>query len=254
MKRFRASRWPAARAWAQRLAGVLGRLARCGLFRPRCRLCGADLVLAGEGVLCRECLTRISPWRGNRCRVCGAFLTAGPALCGPCRLEPPPYARHRSYAAYEGTLREVIILYKFGRVEPLKRLLVGLYLDTLERELPGRYDAVVPVPADRRRRREGFLPLGATGRLLARRLRIPFRPGWLRKARSTPPQVGLTRAQRLANLDNAFALAPGARVAGRRVLLIDDVTTTGTTLRRCAAALNRGGARVTAVTLGQAQP
>lgn len=254
MKRSRASCRPGAWPWAQRLAGVLGRMVRCGFFRPRCRLCGVDLVLAGEGVLCRECLARIAPWRGKRCRVCGAFLPAGSPLCGPCRLEPPPFERHRSYAPYEGTLREVIILYKFGRVEPLKRLLAGLYLDTLARELPGGYDAVVPVPADRRRRREGFLPLDEAGRLLARRLRTPFRPGWLRKARSTPPQVGLTRAQRLANLDGAFALAEGAQVRGRRVLLIDDVTTTGTTLRRCAAALKRGGARVTAVTLGQAQP
>ena len=246
MSARRGWRWRDPGSWARRLL-------RCGLFRPRCRLCGADLVLAGETVICRDCRGRIQPSRANRCRVCGAFLPAADPLCGPCRLAPPPYERHRSFAAYEGTLREVILLYKFGQVEPLKRLLAGLYLETLRQELPGPYDAVVPVPADRRRR-GGFSPLRDAGRLLARSLRIPYRPAWLRKTKSTPPQVGLTRAQRLANLDGAFALALGAQVRGRRVLLIDDVTTTGTTLRRCAAVLARGGARVTALTLAQAQP
>ncbi len=246
MNAWQGWRWPGPGSWALRLL-------RCGLFRPRCPLCAADLVLAGETVICRECRGRIRPSRSNRCRVCGAFLPAADPLCGLCRLAPPPFERHRSYAAYEGTLREVILLYKFGQVEPLKRLLAGLWLETLRRELPGPYDVVVPVPADRGRR-GGFSPLGDAGRLLARSLRTPYRPAWLRKTKSTPPQVGLTRARRLANLDGAFALAPGAQVKGRRVLLIDDVTTTGTTLRRCASVLERGGARVTALTLAQAQP
>lgn len=232
-------------------AGERLRLAvRCGLFRPRCRICGLDLVAPGETVLCRECLAKISPCRDNCCVICGKFLPAGIAACGSCLLAPPPFERHRSYAAYEGTLRQAIILYKFGEVEPLKHLLAALLRDTVVGELPGTYDAVVPVPADRRRH-HGFQPVRAAGKVLARRLGIPLRAGLLVKRRTTPPQVGLTQAQRRANLDGAFALAPGAGAAGLRVLLIDDVTTTGTTLRRCAAVLKRGGARVTALTLGQ---
>ncbi len=109
------------------------------------------------------------------------------AGCGSCLLEPPPFDRHRSYAAYEGTLREVIILYKFAEIEPLKHMLAGLYLETVLRELPGTYDAVVPVPADRRRHR-GFQPLRAVGRVLARRLGIavPPRPAASREKARRP--------------------------------------------------------------------
>jgi ComF family protein len=237
---------PIARAGGRLLLAV-----RCGLFRPRCRICGRDLVAEDETVLCRDCLASIVPAGDDRCAVCGRFLSAAAAVCGTCLLAPPPFERHRSFAAYEGTLRQAIILYKFAELEPLKHLLAGLYQETLARELPGVvFDAVVPVPADRRRR-HGFQPLRACARVLARRLGIPLRDGLLLKRRSTPPQVGLTRAQRRVNLDGAFALGPAARAAGLRLLLLDDVTTTGATLRRCAAVLRRGGARVTALTLAQ---
>lgn len=235
----------------KRACGLLLQAARSGLFHPRCRVCGADLVAPGETVLCGDCRAGIRFAVENRCRVCGKFLPREMATCGSCRLKPPPFVRHRSFAAYEGTLRQAIILYKFGEVEPLKHILAGLYLETLRRELPGAYDAVIPVPADLRRRKSGFQPQRAVASVLAHCLGVPFRPGLLRKIRSTPPQVGLTQAQRLANLDGAFALGARARPAGLRVLLVDDVTTTGTTIRKCAAVLKRGGARVTAITLGQ---
>ncbi len=238
--------------WIGRLGGQLLQFVRSGLFRPRCRLCGCDLVRHEENVLCRGCREKIRPTAENRCRVCGKFIPDGMADCGSCLLEPPPFERHRSGAAYEGALREAIILYKYGEVEPLKHVLAGLYLETIERERLGAFDAVVPVPPDRRRR-HGFQPLRAAGQVLARRLRAPFRPGLLVKRTSTPPQVGLTRAQRQANLKGAFTLAAGARAAGLHVLLIDDVTTPGATLRACAAVLQKNGARVTALTLAQAR-
>jgi ComF family protein len=230
--------------------GGLLRLVRSGLYRPRCRICGLDLVLSGETVLCRDCREKIRPATEDQCRVCGKFLPAGNETCGACLLAPPPFLRHVSYAAYEGALREVIILYKFGEVEPLKYLLARLCQEIIEGKLPMVFDAVVPVPADRRRK-HGFQPVRAMGRVLARRLGIGFWPRVLLKKKHTPPQVGLTQAQRKTNLDGAFALAPGKRVAGKNLLLIDDVTTTGTTIGQCAAVLKKNGARVTALTLAQ---
>jgi ComF family protein len=237
-------------------------LARCGaavmrmvasaLFRPRCRLCGLDLVQPGEKVICADCRQKLRPAAENRCRTCGRFIPDAVERCGACRLQAPPFQRHGSYAAYEGTLREVIILYKYGEVEPLKIMLAALCLETLARELPGPFDAVVPVPADRCRR-HGFMPVQAMARVLARELKTGFRPRLLRKIRSTRPQVGLSRAQREKNLDGAFILAQGKKLAGKRILLVDDVITTGTTIRSCAALLSRRGARVTAVTLAQSR-
>lgn len=230
-------------------AGLL-QLVRSGLYRPCCRICGLDLVRAEEKVLCRNCRGKIMPAAENQCRTCGKFLPAGLATCGACLLQPPPYLRHLSYAAYEETLREAIILYKYGEVEPLKFLLSGLYLDIIRDKLSPDFDAVVPVPADRRRR-HGFQPVRAMGRVLAGRLGVAFMPRLLLKKKTTPPQVGLSQEQRKANLDGAFTLAAGGKPAGLHILLIDDVTTTGTTLKKCAAALKKGGARVTALTLAQ---
>ena len=223
---------------------------RAGLFLPRCRNCGLDLVLAEETVICRNCREKIAPAAENQCGICGKFIAQGIENCGSCLLQPPPYLRHISYAAYEGAMREIIILYKFGEVEPLKYFLSGLYLDMVKRKLDLTFDAVVPVPADRGRR-HGFQPVRAMGRILADRLAIAFMPGLLLKIKCTLPQVGLSQAQRKTNLDGAFGLAAGKNPCGLHVLLIDDVTTTGTTIRKCAAVLKKGGARVTALTLAQ---
>jgi len=235
----------------RRAGALLVQVVRSALFLPRCRICGLDLVGAEERVICGDCRGKIRPAAENQCRVCGKFLPDDVPTCGSCLLEPPPYDRHLSYAAYEETLREVIILYKYGEIEPLKHLLARLYLEVVRQRLPGAFDAVVPVPADLRRRRRGFQPVSAVGKVLARRLGVEFWPRTLQKKKSTPPQVGLSQSQRKANLDGAFALSAGNKLAGRSVLLIDDVTTTGTTLRKCAAALKKGGARVTALTLAQ---
>lgn len=220
------------------------------LFRPRCRICGLDLVRPEEKIICSDCRQKIRPAAENQCRSCGKFISDGVGTCGSCLLQPPPFLRHISYAAYEDTLREVIILYKYGEVEGLKTFLTSLYLEMLQKNLPGFFQAVVPVPVDRRRR-HGFKPVWTMGRLLARALKAEFRPDLLQKKRSTPPQVGLSQAQRKTNLDGAFALAGKQKLAGENILLIDDVTTTGTTIRKCAALLGKNGARVTALTLAQ---
>jgi len=223
---------------------------RSGLFRPCCPLCGRDLVQHDEHVICRDCREKIRPAAENQCPVCGRFVPEEVAACVSCLLEPPPFDRHVSYAAYEATLREAIILFKYGEIEPLKHLLAELCLEAFRWRMPGRFDAVVPVPADRGRRR-GFQPVRAMGGILSRRLGIPYWPRALRKKKSTAPQVGLSLAQRRTNLDGAFELVAAGKLAGRNVLLLDDVTTTGTTIRKCAAVLRKGGARVSVITLAQ---
>lgn len=232
-------------AFVARMAGV-------SLFLPSCRLCGADLVLAGEKIVCRDCREKVKPAADNQCLRCGRFIIAEVGTCASCLLRPPPFQRHVSYAAYEGPLREIIILYKYGELEPLKTFLVSLLLDTAGARGLGSFQAVVPVPVDRLRK-HGFRPVAAMARLLAGELDAEFLPGLLRKTRSTPPQVGLTQAQRKTNLDGAFALAATPCLAGKKILLVDDVTTTGTTINKCAALLKRKGARVTVLTLARSR-
>lgn len=109
--------------------------------------------------------------------------------------------------------------------------------------VPGRgFEVVVPVPAHPARlRRRGFNPAALLACHVARVLEAPHRPLALTRIRSTPPQAGLTRGRRLANLAGAFQANPDD-VGGRRVLLVDDVLTTGATAAGCAAALRKAGA------------
>lgn len=231
---------------------AMARMIMVSLFLPRCRHCGLDLVRRGEKIICSNCRQKIRLATENQCQRCGNFIPAGIEICGSCLLQAPPFLRHVAYAAYKDTLREVIILYKYGEVEELKTLLVSLYLEVLQKKLPGHYHAVVPVPTDRKRR-HGFMPVRTMGRLLARKLKIAFLPDLLEKKKSTPPQVGLSQLQRKTNLVGAFALAAGNQAKGLHILLIDDVTTTGSTIRLCSAVLKKGGARVTALTLAQSR-
>jgi ComF family protein len=228
------------------------RMIGLSLFLPRCRNCGLDLVQPGEKIICSDCRQKICLSTENQCRTCGKFLPAGVETCGSCLLQPPPFLRHISYAAYEDTLREIIILYKYGEVEALKTFLTSLYLEMLQKKLLNGFHAVVPVPVDRERR-HGFMPVRTMARLLARELKIEFLPDLLLKKKSTPPQVGLSQARRKSNLNGAFALAEKQKPAGKKILLIDDVTTTGTTIKKCAALLGKNGARVTVLTLAQSR-
>jgi competence protein ComFC len=231
---------------------VITQMIGVSLFLPRCRNCGLDLVNHEEKIICSDCRQKISLTLENQCQTCGKFLPDGIEICGSCLLRPPPFLRHISYAAYEDTLREIIILYKYGEVEALKTFLASLYLEILQKKLPTGFQAVVPVPVDRKRR-HGFMPVRALGRILARELKTEFLPNLLQKKKSTPPQVGLSQAQRKANLNGAFALVGKQNLSGKNILLIDDVTTTGTTIKKCAAVLTKNGARVTALTLAQSR-
>jgi len=235
-----------------RAGAAMARMIAVSFFLPRCRLCDLHLVQPKEKIICSDCREKIRLAAEKQCQICGKFIPDAMETCGSCLLQTPPFLRHVAYAAYEGTLREVIILYKYGEVEALKKLLVSLYLEILQKKLPGPFHAVVPVPADRRRR-HGFRPVWTMARLLARELKVEFWPGLLQKNKSTLPQVGLSQARRKTNLNGAFVMAGKQNLAGKRILLIDDVITTGTTVRKCAALLSQSGARVSALTLAQSR-
>lgn len=153
-----------------------------------------------------------------------------------------------SFGAYEGVLRQLIHLFKYGKVRTLARPLGGLLAAALPRE--ERFDAVTPVPLHWRRQwRRGFNQSELLAREVARRTGLPLiKP--VRRKRATPPQAGMTNAQRRDSVAGAFAVRRD--LAGLRLLLIDDVSTTGATANACAGALKAAGAtRVALLTLAR---
>lgn len=187
--------------------------------------------------LCPACRALLKPRKGGYCPRCGEPSSepeAQPALCGECRKTPPPWEHFRFYGLYGGALKTLILRGKFG-ADPAVLHLLGRLLAHACADLP-RPDAIVPVPLHHSRLRErGFNQCQEVARPLAHALGAPLMPNLLLRQHPTRHQVGLSEAERLANLEGAFLASPQAR--GKRILLVDDTATTGTTLRRAALAL-----------------
>jgi ComF family protein len=170
--------------------------------------------------------------------------------CGECILNPPPFRKHVSYSRYQGLLKDLILLYKYSGVEKLKNLFVDYYIELVNDVINEDFDCIVPVPPDKSRKRE-FGPILEAAKILRQRLGIKLLPGHLVKIKETPPQAGLSKAKRIRNLDGAFKLEFPREIKGKKILLIDDVYTTGTTVSKCAQLLSKHAADVAAITLAR---
>jgi len=167
-----------------------------------------------------------------------AFPLDAEGRCALCRSGLRGFDAAYSFGAYEGVLRELIHLYKYGRVRTLARPLSGLLAQALPRD--EAFDAAVPVPLYwRRRLQRGFNQAELLARGLSRRTGIPVVKA-LGRVRATPTQAGLSNSARRQNVTRAFR---ARSVQGKRILLIDDVMTTGATAGACALALKQAGAR-----------
>ena len=174
-----------------------------------------------------------------------------PAVCSACVADGPAYDYSRSAAVYGGVLREALHRLKFGGRRALARPLADLAVEQCGPSLPDGIAAIVPVPlAGDRERERGFNQAALLAERVAQGLALPVRARWLARGRATRPQSDLPAAERSANVRGAFRAAPA--VAGRHVLLVDDVLTTGATLAECARALRAAGAdRIGALTVAR---
>lgn len=234
---------------AKGLARWLGRL---GLLESRCPACGR--LQEGPARPCPDCARALAPRPGGFCPGCGALAgdpNMPPLLCGQCRSEPKPWDLLHCHGPYQGLLRDLILRYKFQRGLGLGRLLQAL---TMEAFRPGaeRPEIIVPVPLHPRRLVwRGYNQSLELARRLSARSGIPLAAKALRRVRLTTPQVRVPGPRRRENVRDAFAADP-ALVSGRRVLLLDDVLTTGATLEEGTLTLKRAGAvRVEVLVLAQ---
>lgn len=185
----------------------------------------------------------------GQCQRCHSFGLRGGA-CRNCRQWPDYLLGNISIWPYAENWQQVILDFKFRGKPWLAEALAA----ELAPVLPGGFDLLVPVPLHANRlRQRGYNQSALLAEALAERSGLPWQD-CLQRVRDTPHQTGLGRSQRLKNLDGAFALRPGKTVSGQRILLVDDVFTTGTTLCQCAKALHQGGAvQVQGVTLASGQ-
>jgi ComF family protein len=182
---------------------------------------------------------------------------AGRPLCRLCRKGTYGFDCARSFAVYSDALFEAIILMKYEEVTRLGHWFADR-LATLADFSSDQWqpDVVAPVPLHPQRRRErGYNQAELIAGPLARRLKIPLNPRLLVRTKSRPPQLMLSRRQRWATVRGAYATPKGCGVDNLRILLVDDVLTTGATLDACARALKKAGAaQVLALTVGRVVP
>jgi ComF family protein len=215
-----------------------------------CLTCGRPLA-AQEHSLCGPCQQGLFHDPLPACPRCAA--TVGPygtpdGRCPNCRNESLPFEAALRLGVYDGQLRQVVLRLKDHRGEGLAELLGERFGEShRERFRTLAPEAIVPVPLHLWRwLARGYNQSAAVARGLARRLAIPCQPGWLRRIRHTPRQQGQSMAARRQNVRGAFVSRRGV-VAGRRVLLVDDVMTTGATAAEAARALRAAGAASVAV-------
>jgi ComF family protein len=181
------------------------------------------------------------------CDICGDPVAGDiqhDYTCFACARETPSFDRARSAVRYEGAAGQAIRALKYNHSIWVVPDLTELLLACVRAEYSNiEFDWVTSVPLFPTRRRErGFNQSALLGAGLARRLKVPFREGILRRVRPTVSQTGLTASQRAANVGGAFRVGLFARPAGRRILLVDDVMTTGATVDACARVLKKSGA------------
>lgn len=235
-----------------------GKLGELLLFPSSCQICEALLEKPGEKVVCRDCLNGLNGTNSPFCLCCGRFFDGAgdPHLCANCLESRPPFTRHRSGARYDGVVKDLILLYKYRGFEVLSGVLVDFLIRSLGREedLWSGVEAVVPVPLhpDKEKSR-GFNQARLLAKRLGRQKNIPLMAGRLVKVRPTAAQTSLGVREREINLKGAFQVKKTAGLKGKVVLLVDDVYTTGSTIRECSRALRKAGIKeVRAVTVAQA--
>jgi len=197
----------------------------------------------GEG-LCEKCLDSIRLIKSPRCRCCGMPFISQEAedhLCGTCIKKRRPFSIARSIGIYEGVLLEAVQRLKYNGKTSLARPLAKLMTKEFSMN---NYNLIVPVPLHKTRLKErGFNQSLLLARELSKLYNLPIDYLNLRKIRATDPQVNLKGKERIENMKGAFAVKNGAGFKNKKILLIDDVYTTGATVTECSKVLKKAGAK-----------
>ncbi len=209
----------------------------------RCPVCSRLTDVCEQGA-CRECAQQLTVRKGGYCTRCGELFAdddSPPMLCGECRTTPTPWEALHFHSIYTGPLRNLILKYKFSGALGHATLLGNLAVQAYTRRDGQKPDIIVPVPLHKRRLLwRGFNQSAELSKALGKHTGAPVIHAALQRVRYTRPQTQLDLAQRQSNIKSAFT-ATRELVEGKHILLVDDVYTTGATLRECARTLMQAG-------------
>jgi len=228
-----------------------------GLAFPEvCQVCDASHADANDGFVCRKCLARVFPTSPPWCEKCGLPFEEAPSqaiTCGNCHEADWNFNRARSMMAARGLVREVIHRFKYNRHEFFEPLMIQ-WLQGCKSLFPESPECVIPIPLHPLKERDrGFNQARRLADGVAAHMRLPLETGRLRRVIYTQTQTNLSRKERLVNMQGAFEANKPRPFT--RVLLVDDVMTTGATASAGAMALQRAGVKqVDILTLARGLP
>ena len=217
------------------------------LFPPACGGCGKI-----GSRWCAECQQRVKILSGTLCEICGLPLDKA-GICDTCRADRPYFRALRAWAVFENPVQTALHKLKYRRDISMGDSLASHMLSFV-RELNWPIDMIVPIPLGQERRKErGYNQVGMIAKQLAMALDVKYAPNELMRRKETRTQVGLTKTERKENVHGAFQAGTGVRE--KTILVMDDVSTTGSTLSSSAEALYSSGAKdVYALTVARALP
>ncbi len=226
------------------------------LFPPQCLLCGEFIFSYNDGYLCGNCLDAVCAGDGPLCVTCGMWFESPEGAhhrCGTCTTNPPHFDCARAAGAYEGLLRTAIHDFKYRHKTALAKPLAQVLAERGAHMLPVKsYDVIIPVPLHPQRLRDrGYNQALMLAERLAGQWDVPVWRELLRRNRRTQPQTVLVKKERRKNVRGAFSYC-GRPLDGKRILLVDDVLTSGSTVNECARVLKLNKAKqVDVITLAR---
>jgi competence protein ComFC len=222
--------------------------ASLSFFYPEvCQACGVQRATPAEGFICAGCQAGLRLIRAPFCERCGlpyeGAITAA-FECGNCREMVLHFQQARAAVAATGLVLDIIHRYKYQQALWFEPFLAGLLVRAAGPALrPELWDLIVPVPLHPLKKREReFNQAERLANCLGKATRLPVAAGLIQRVAATRTQTLLTRPERAANVRGAFVIRPGRRLTGERIVLVDDVLTTGATTSACAHILNQAGA------------
>ncbi len=226
------------------------------IYPAKCRLCKMPMGVGQVHYLCDECWGQIEclapPW----CQICG--VPHRNVVCADCRAQSPLYDRFRSIAFYEPTLREAIHLLKYDKKLILAKHLIHLIQAHLPADLSATdYDVLLPIPLHTRRYRErGFNQAERIAQGIEQVWKVPICTDILVRVKNTDPQSRMkSRQERMENIAGAFLVRSPDVICGQKLLLIDDIFTTGTTVNEALKVLRAANpTSVDVLTLARTRP
>ncbi len=224
------------------------------LFLPAdCKICGQALEPLNFSYICENCWGQVKWLKMPQCSRCGrpfptslACREVSSLLCAECRQDSSPLKKIFVPALYEGVMKEAIHLFKYGRKKGvMKRLEETLITYFFHTALPfSKFDLVVPIPLHRKKLKErGFNQAELLARVIARHFDLKLIRNNLKRVKATKSQTSLSKKERIENLKGAFQFRNRDKFRGKTILLVDDVYTTGTTVREAAKVLKKAKAR-----------